>query len=81
MIDVYDYLNMVNDLSGAIVRLFNCNSGEVVFDSTNRVYDDPVDDIEEKGFGYCDVVSVDIYKDSNGSIVLELNIEIEDEDE
>ncbi len=77
--DVYDYLDMVNDLSWVRVSIFDCNSTDTVYTSADDVYDILMD-VDEKGFGDYEVETVDIFKNNDGKVCLELNISIEEDD-
>lgn len=75
--DVYDFLNLANDLSGVSVSVFDCNSTNVVFNAQRG--DDVVLDIEEKGLDGYEVESFDIFLDKNNMMCLELNISMDDD--
>lgn len=80
MMDVYDFLNLATDLSGAVVTVFDIGSGNVVYDSTKS--DAGEFDLFDLGdFGGYEVASYDLFIDRNGRPCLEVNIEVEDEDE
>ena len=79
--DVYDFLNLATDLSGAVVTVFDITSGNVVYDSTKSdggefsLYD--IDEI-----GSYEVASYDLFIDRDGRPCIEVNIEMgEDDDE
>jgi hypothetical protein len=62
------------------VRLFDCNSEEIIFDSDNLEDEDPVMEIYMSDMADCEVGSYDLYL-HNGKINLELNIDYEPEEE
>ena len=77
--DVYDFLNLATDLSGAVVTVFDIGSGNVVYDSTKSDGGEfSLYDLDDLG-GY-EVASYDLFIDRNGRPCLEVNIEM-DEDE
>lgn len=72
--DVYDYLNNINDLSNIIVSIFDCDSEEVVLNTSDEETDSyPLEAVEEAGLDGYDVESVDIFLDG-GKIHIEINI-------
>ena len=75
--DVYEFLDCANDLSGVIVTIYDCDSEEVVYNSENS--EDIVSDVEYNGHGDYDVESYDLFKDREGRLCLELNISMGDE--
>ena len=78
--DVYDFLNLATDLSGAVVTVFDIVSGNVVYDSKESDGGEfSLNDLDDLG-GY-EVASYDLFIDRNGLPCLEVNIEIEDEDD
>lgn len=78
---VMDFLENANDLSNVRIRLFDCNTESIVFDSINceDPYD-PVNEIYMSEFAYEEVGSWDLYL-HEGVINLELNIDYEPDDE
>ena len=78
---VMDFLENANDLSNVRVRLFDCNTESIVFDSINceDPYD-PVGEIYMSPYDECEVGSYDLYL-HDGVINLELNIDYEPEEE
>ena len=78
---VYDMLEMCNDASNIRIRVFDCNSEEIIFDSDKlECNTDPVMELYMSDIGDYDVGSYDLYL-HNGVINLEMNIEYEPEDE
>ena len=78
---VYEYLNLINDLSCVIVTIYDLTSGKEVYNSTKSEDGECTPfDVDDKGFGDYEVLSVDIFKDKDGHLCLELNIETEDEE-
>jgi len=78
---VYDMLELCNDASEIRIRVFDCNSEEIIFDSDKiDKYDDPITEIYLSDIGSYEVGSYDLYL-NNGKITLEFNIDYESEDD
>lgn len=78
---VMDFLEIANDLSNIRVRIFDCNSEKIVFDSIDC--EDPYDPLGEiymSRYAYDEVGSYDLYL-HDGVINLELNIDHEPDEE
>ena len=76
---VMDFLEIANDLSNVRVRIFDCNSENIIFDSINLEDEDVVMEVYLSDFACCDVGSYDLYL-HNGVITLEMNIDYEPEE-
>ena len=72
------FLTLATDLSGVVVRIFDCTSEDIVYDGKDS--DDPLFDIDYDIRSY-EVDSYDLYIDRNGKLTLELNITMDEEDE
>lgn len=78
---VYDMLYLCNDVSNVRIRIFDCNSESIVFDSDNLTdNEDPVMEIYCSDMAGYDVGSYDLYL-HNGIINLEINIDYEANEE
>ena len=77
---VMELLEIANDPSNIRVRIFDCNSEEIIFDSVNLEDEDPVMEIYLSDFSEYEVGSYDLYL-HNGEITLELNIDYEGDDD
>ena len=78
---VRDLLELCNDASEIRLRIFDCNSEDIVFDSDKLdEYDDAVSEIIFSDFADYKVGSYDLYL-HNGIINLEINIEYEPEED
>ena len=80
MMDVYDFLNLATNLSGAVVTVFDITSGNVVYDSTKsagKIFD--LYDLNE--IGSYEVESYDLFIDRDGSLCIEVNIEMDEDDD
>lgn len=76
---VIELVELANDLSNIRVRIFDCNSEEIVFDSINL--EDPYDPVMEiylSDFAEYEVGSYDLYLHEH-IITLEMNIDYEEE--
>ena len=78
---VRDLLELCNDASDIRLRIFDCNSEDIIFDSDNLDdYDDAVTEIIFSDMSDYEVGSYDLYL-HNGKINLEINIDYESEEE
>jgi hypothetical protein len=78
---VRDMLELLNDASNIRIRIFDCNSEEIIFDSDKLDdYEDPVSEIIFSDMSDYEVGSYDLYL-HNGIINLEFNIDYEPEEE
>lgn len=78
---VRDLLELCNDAYSVRLRIFDCNSEYIIFDSDNLDdCDDAVSEIIYSDIGEYEVGSYDLYL-HNGIINLEFNIDYEPEDE
>ena len=78
---VSDMLEMCNETSSIRIRVFDCESEEIIFDSDKlECNTDPVMELYMSDIGDHEVGSYDLYL-HNGVINLELNIDYEPEEE
>ena len=78
---VRDMLELCNDASNIRIRIFDCNSEEIVFDSDNlEDYEDAVSEIIFSDMSDYEVGSYDLHL-HNGTINLEINIDYEPDEE
>ena len=78
---VYDMLELCNDASNIRIRIFDCNSEDIIFDSDELDEDtDPVMELYMSDMGDHEVGSYDLYL-HHGVINLEINIDYEPEEE
>lgn len=78
--EVYDFINMFTDLGGIHVSIFDCTSEDVVFDWTEDCEDDLFTALEEADMNGYEVYGVDLYKNRDGSVHMELNIDMGEAD-
>ena len=78
--DIYDFLNTFTDLGDVRVTVWDLNHELELYDSDN---DDDYATIGRVPYDLAcnEVSSVDLFKDTNGRICLELNIEREDDED
>lgn len=78
---VRDMLELCNDASDIRIRIFDCNSEDIIFDSDKLdEYDDAVSEIIFSDMADYEVGSYDLYL-HNGVINFEINIDYEPEEE
>lgn len=78
---VYDMLELCNDVSNIRIRIFDCESEKIIFDSDRLSGDeDPVMEIYCSDMADYDVGSYDLYL-HNGIINLEMNIDYDVDDD
>lgn len=81
---VYDMLELCNDTSNIRIRIFDCESEQIIFDSDNLTdNEDPIMEVYCSDMADYEVGSYDLYL-HNGVINLEINIDYdmpEDEEE
>lgn len=78
---VRDLLEMCNDASNVRLRIFDCNSEEIIFDSDKlEEYEDAVSEIIFSDISDYEVGSYDLYL-HNGVINFEINIDYEPDEE
>lgn len=77
---VMEMLETATDLYNIRVRVFDCNSEEIIFDSKNLSdNEDTIMEVYMSDFEHYEVGSYDLYL-HNGEINLELNIDYEGDD-
>lgn len=77
---VYDMLELCNDTSNIHIRIFDCDSEEIIFDSDKLSEDeDPVTELYMSAMGDHEVCSYDLYL-HNGVINFEINIDYDEEE-
>lgn len=78
---VCDMLELCNDASEIRIRIFDCNNENIIFDSNDLdYYDNAVSEIIFSDMAEYDVCSYELYL-GGGTIILELNINYEPEEE
>ena len=75
--NVYDYLSLINTIDDVNVTIFDCHTEDVIFH--NGANDENVlDAVTEAGWDYYEVVGVDLFKNAQGEMCIELNIDTEE---
>lgn len=79
--DVYDFLNTFSDLSAVVISIFDCASEEVVWNSVelDDAGIDAVTALQCSDFASYEVQGADLFKNRDGLIQLEINIDMGDE--
>ena len=79
---VCDWLTMFTELNSYTVRIciFDLRVGKYVWDSAKCEAMDLVSEIADGDFGTYELLSVDLYRDHEDMMCLDLNIETEEED-
>ena len=81
--DVYDFLDTFSDLSAVVLSIFDFSSEEVVWNSVKDINDelDAVTALQCSDFASYEVQGVDLFKNSDGLIQMEINIDMGDEND
>lgn len=66
-----------NELYGCRVKIFDCNSGTIIWDSNDHHNLSIAQEVQYSDFSDYEVLSFDLYLDAEKRICLELNIEVE----
>ena len=80
--NIYDFVNMINDCENVVFKIFDCNTENCVFvtddeDDTREEFN--VDELLDSKYADLEFYSIDMWMD-NGKIYLELNVDIEEDD-
>lgn len=83
MMDVYSFLEHANDLSNCVIKIWDCNTETVIFNSNE--YESVYDALAEINYGDDDlgnynINSYDIYLNYDNRICIEINIDFDEED-
>lgn len=82
---VENWITMFTELHGYAVRIciFDLRIGKCVWDSAKCEEEemDLIAEVEYGDYGVCELLSVDLYRDCDDTICLDLNIETEEEDD
>lgn len=80
--DVYDFLDTFSDLSAVVLSIFDFDSEKVVWESTE--HGDPdidaVTALQFSDFASYEVQGADLFKNRDGMIQLEINIDMGEEE-
>ena len=77
--DIYSFLNLINDISNVRVIIYDLNTGKNLYDKMNCDCEGGlVSDIEEEGYDSYEIKSIDVYHNTK-QVIFELNIEIEED--
>lgn len=80
--NIYDFVNMINDCENVVFKVFDCNTENCVFvsddeDDTREAFN--VDELLDSKYADLEFYSIDMWMDK-GKIYLELNVDIEEDD-
>ena len=80
---VYDFLSTFSDLDAVVVSIFDCSSEEVVWNSSRNGNEDMgfFTALSVSDFASYEVQGVDLFKNSDGLIQMEINIDMGDEED
>ena len=82
--DVYDFLNTFTDLSAVVLSIFDCSSEEVMWNSSKDMAADDIDAVTAlqcSDFASYEVQGVDLFKNRDNMIQMEINIDMGDEED
>jgi len=75
--NVYDYISLINQIDDVNVTIFDCHTEDVIF-RYSAGDDGVLDAVTEAGWDCYEVEGVDLFKNAQGEICLELNIDTEE---
>ena len=78
--DIYDFLNTFTDLSAVVITVFDCISERVLFNSAEDNDYDPIFTLQGMELDGYEVEGVDLFKNRDGMIQMEINISLDGED-
>ena len=73
------FVELTSDLDHCCVRLFDCNSEEIVWNSDEHNECDTIRELSYSEFADYEVLGYDLYL-HDGRIYFEINIEVEEDD-
>lgn len=80
--NIYDFIQMINDTWNVVFTLFDCETGNRVFVSDNEDEtrtEFTSEELLDSKYADLEYHSIDMWTD-NGKIYLELNVDIEEDD-
>lgn len=80
--NIYDFVNMINDCENVVFKIFDYNTENCVFvtddeDDTREEFN--VDELLDSKYADLEFYSIDMWMDK-GKIYLELNVDIDEDD-
>ena len=82
--NIYDFLETINDAYNIIFKVFDCNSGNCVFvtdDEDDNRDEFTWDELRDSKYADLEYGSMDIWMDlKRGKIFIELNVDIDEDD-
>ena len=81
--NIYDFIQMINDTENVVFRIFDCNSQNCLFwtDDDDDTRDEwTAEELNWHEYSYLEIGSMDMWMDK-GKIYIEFNVDIEEEDD
>ena len=80
--NIYDFVNMINDCYNVVFKIFDCNTENCVFvsddeDDTREEFN--IDELLDSKYADLEYGSIDMWTDK-GKIYIEFNVDIDEED-
>ena len=80
--NIYDFVNMINDCENVVFKVFDCNTENCVFvsddeDDTREEFN--IDELLDSKYADLEFGSIDMWIDK-GKIYIEFNVDIEEDD-
>ena len=75
--NVYDYLSLINTIDEVNVTIFDCHTEDVIF-RYSAGDENVLHAVTEAGWDCYEVVGVDLFKNAQGEMCIELNIDTEE---
>ena len=80
--NIYDFVNTINDCYNIIFKIFDCSTENCVFvsdDEDDMREEFNIDELLDSKYAYLEFYSIDMWT-SNGKIYIEFNVDIEEDD-
>ena len=80
--NIYDFIQMINDAYNVVFKVFDCNTENCVFvsddeDDIREEFD--IDELLDSKYADCEIGSMDMWI-QNGKIYIEFNVDYDEED-
>lgn len=80
--NIYDFIQMINDTYNVVFKIFDCNTENCVFvtddeDDTREEFN--IDELLDSKYADLEFYSIDMWMDK-GKIFIEFNVDIEEDD-
>ena len=80
--NIYDFIQMINDTYNVVFKVFDCNTENCVFvsdDEDDERVEFTAEELLDSKYADLEFYSIDMWMDK-GKIYLELNVDIEEDD-